>query len=162
MAWSKICTPIESRGLGIRTISDIPAASLLRQVWYIGSKRKCRWIKWVYKKYIKQGSFWDLKIPSNCSQGWRGILNSRREALKHVTHLIGNGKQTFFWLHPWLPCGRLTDVFGSRPINDLGGGNQIDVSSFISNGNWRLPTATSAQLMNGHLQFDCSIAYSMH
>lgn len=49
VAWSKICTPIESGGLGIRTISDIPAASLLRQVWYIGSRRKCLWIKWVYK-----------------------------------------------------------------------------------------------------------------
>lgn len=148
VAWSKICSPIESEGLGISSISAVASATVLRQVWFIVSNRSCLWISWVYKKYIKHRSFWDLKTPSNCSLGWRGILNSRKEALRHVTHLIGNGNQTKFWLHLWLPCGRLIDVFGTRRVYDLGYKNQINVSSFISNGNWNFPIATSAHLID--------------
>lgn len=31
-------------------------------------------------------------------------------------------------LGPWLPCGRLTDVFGPSAINDLGMGSNIKLS----------------------------------
>lgn len=95
----------------------------------------------------KKGNFWELKTPSNCSEGWRGILAKRSISLQHITHLIGNGMNTSFWLDLWLPYGHLVDVYSHRTIYDLHLGSNISVSHFISNGGWNFPTTTSHALM---------------
>lgn len=58
----------------------------------------------------------DLKYPSNCYWGWRGIISVRAETLPYVHHMIGNGNSTFFCLDPWLDCGHLIDKFGGRTV----------------------------------------------
>lgn len=91
-------------------------------------------------KYIKEKSFWDVRIPSNCSWGWRGILSKIEIVLKHVTHIIGNGQNTDNWSDPWLPGGRIKDIYGDRPRSDI-----------IENGVWKLPIPTSRRT-SSHLK----------
>lgn len=149
-AWSKICTPLEMGGLGFMSISELASCALRRQAWHIACRRKSIWVDWVYKKYIKEKSFWDLNYPSNCSWGWAEILLLRSKILPFVHHMIGDGKSTSFLLDPWLPCGRLIYKFGGRAVYDLGLGKDIAVSSFISNGSWRFPHPSSLQLIDIH------------
>lgn len=77
IAWKKICTPKSQGGLEIRSIVDIGTAALTCRTWFIARRRKSIWTSWGYSNYIKDRSFWDLKTPSNCLWGWRGILGKR-------------------------------------------------------------------------------------
>lgn len=55
-----------------------------------------------------------------------------------------------FWLDPWMPSRILKDHFGSAAINDMGKGDKVMVDSFIHDGRWLLPAATSNELMEIH------------
>lgn len=148
VAWKLICKRLAFRGLGIMPVKLWAEASLLRQVWGTASRRKSIWVDWVEKRYIKSSSFWDIKIPLNCSWGLRGLFNARTRALQHVHHIRGDGASTFFWLDPWLTNGRLVDTFGDRAINDLGLGQFVKVNRFIIDERWEFPAASSNQLMD--------------
>lgn len=121
----------------------LPLQMLLfkRQTWFIACKRKSIWISWVYAKHIRNRSFWDIIVLSQCSCRWRGILYVRSKVLPKIQHLIGNGEKTKFQFDPWLPCGRLIDRFGCRAIYDMGRGSQVTVSSFLYNGRWAFPSS---------------------
>lgn len=96
---------------------------------------------------IGHKNLWDIKTPSNCSWGWRGILNGLGEAIKHVQHLIGDREQTLFWRDPWLPCGGLLDMVLVQCMYDLGMGMDVKVSAFISGRNWVIPPSSSNDLL---------------
>lgn len=70
---------------------------------------------------------------------------ARPEVLPLTRHLIGDGRTK---MDPWLHCGHLVDVFGSRAIYDLGPGSSVLMSNVIRDGNWSLPRASSSQLLN--------------
>lgn len=70
------------------------------------------------------------------------------KALSNIHHLIGNGKNIYFWFDPKWPCGRLVDAFSERTIHDLGLGRDIKVSSIIRDGSWSLPHARTHQVKN--------------
>lgn len=148
IAWNLICTPRLEGGLGLRSVKAIAAAAIQWQVWTIVTKRKSAWTDWVYATLIRNKNFWDLKIPSECSWRWKGILSTRIVALQNLQILIGNGRMTNFWFDPWLPSGRLYDLFDERAIYDLGRGRNLTVSNFISNGKWLLSPATSNHLLD--------------
>lgn len=116
MGWAKICSPLENGGLGLTSIPEIASCALRKQAWHVACRRKSILVVWACKKYIKRNSFWDLKHPSNCSWGWRGILSVRAEILSLVHHLISNGNSTFFCLDPWLDRGPLIDKFGESHL----------------------------------------------
>lgn len=147
ISWHKICKPFEQGGLNIWTIESSARAALLRQVWNFNPGKNCLWTEWVTKKYLKNKNFWDLKAGSCTSWGWRGILQSWKDALPFFHHLIGDGEKTRFWLDPWLPCGRLLDKFGPRPAYDLGFDLDVKVSRFITNGSWNVPSTISNELL---------------
>lgn len=67
ITWKRICSTKANGGLGIRSIQDIADPALLRQSWFIASKRSSIWVQWAYNKDIRERSFRDVKTPSNCS-----------------------------------------------------------------------------------------------
>lgn len=71
-----------------------------------------------------------------------GILYAREEVLRCVTHLIGNGLSTSFWFDPWLPCGRLVNLFGELSMT-WDWVKILLVSRFVNNDLWELPHPTS-------------------
>lgn len=74
-----------------------------------------------------------MQIPFNCSWGWRWILQSQSAAINFIRRIIGNGKKTSLWSDPWLPCGRVAEVFDQRAIYNMG----------IHNGNWKFSNAAT-------------------
>ena len=103
---------------------------------------------WVYAKYIKDKSFWDIKILAIASWGWRLILSLRSRALPFIRHLIGNGTSTLLWTDPWMESGCLVDQYAMRPSYDLGLGLNILVSNFIHDGTSHFPVRRSAALLD--------------
>lgn len=96
ISWPSICKPAELGGLNLKSIVQFAESAQLRQVWILASKTSTIWTAWAYGKYVKNKSFWELKIPSNCSWGWHGILKNRSKALKHSQHIIGDGRKNLF------------------------------------------------------------------
>lgn len=141
VSWSNICRPLQQGGLGLVAIRDLAAAAVARQAWSIAAKKNSISFTWANAKYIKDRSFWGLKMPADCSWDWRGILNAHSTSLQGTKDLIGNGCTTLFWHDPWLPVGRLVYYFGHRPLYDLGLSENIEVSFFIQNHCWRFPHA---------------------
>lgn len=101
----------------------------------------------MHSKYIKNSSFWELKCGSDPSRVWRGIIQTRDEVKNQFQLIIGDGKSTFFWFDPWLPCGRLIDLFGERAAQDMGLGKGIKVNNFISNNSWCFPCFSTHELI---------------
>lgn len=98
-------------------------------------------------KYIRGRSFWQINICRNASWGWRSILKIRDQIKPMIYYAVGDGKDTLFWLDPWLMPGfTLFDQFGDYAVSALGLGRFISVSSLISNGRWMLPTTDSPVL----------------
>lgn len=90
--------PQHLAGLGIFSIHGINRAALMTQVWHvIGNHPTCLNL-WVYAKYLRKKSFWDVKASSSASWCWRGILSLRPMVLPYIRHLIGDGRATNFWL----------------------------------------------------------------
>lgn len=139
IAWTNICMPTDLGGVGIKSVVDMADAMILRQVWGIASKRQLLWCSWVCPKYIKEKIFWDPKISAKCSWGWWGILKKCSEVIKSMIHVIGNGKDTSFWLNPWLPEGKLLDRYSQREVLDLGLERSIKVGAFICQNGWVFP-----------------------
>lgn len=106
IAWDTICSPLQSGGLGLRSIHASAAAMQLKQAWSLAAQKDSIWLAWLNQSTWKAGlsrtsKFWQIALGRGS-----GILNGKSIALRHAHHLIGNGYQTFFWIDPWLPCGR--------------------------------------------------------
>lgn len=63
-----------------------------------------------------------------------------------MIHVIDNGKDSSFWLNPWLPEGKLLDRYSQREVLDLGLERSIKVGAFICQNGWVFPHAASRKI----------------
>ncbi|KAF9592324.1 hypothetical protein IFM89_014232 [Coptis chinensis] len=75
-----------------------------------------------------------MKVPSDCSWVWIGVLQHRKTARKYIKYTIANGKDTWFWHDPWLTDEPLLTQASARNLFDF----PVDtrVSHILSNGMW--------------------------
>lgn len=74
-------------------------------------------------------------------------VSIRDLAKPSILHSIGNGENTLFWIGPLIrPVFILKDHFGSRTIYNMGLAESVEVSNFINNGIWNLPSPSSAEM----------------
>ena len=104
-------------------------------------------MNWVKVHLIRDHSFWDLPIPSNCSWTWRKLLQLRAEVRPFIRHIIGDGRHTSLWFDTWLPFGPILPQFEERVIYDSALLRQAKVASIITNGRWMWPIANSPDLL---------------
>ncbi|XP_043687599.1 uncharacterized protein LOC122638815 [Telopea speciosissima] len=140
ISWDKICKPKDEGGLGIRRITDMNITGILKQIWWIASKKDSLWVRWVYARYLKKESIWTVKIPQNCSWVWRKVLKYRHLVEPNIHHVIGSGHLTRLWLDNWHPRGVLIKQFGDRIRYDAGSHRMAMVSDIIRQGTWQ-PTS---------------------
>ena len=119
VAWDKVCRPKQEGGLGLK---DIFLTNTVLNLKHIGSLLDplniSLWKTWVHTYMLKNKSFWQLKIPGQCSWYWRKLLKLRPIAKPLILHRIGNGDHTFLWYVNWLPVGPLMDVYPERSAFD--------------------------------------------
>ena len=67
---------------------------------------------------MKDGSFWTIKIPQDCTRGWRKMKKLRDEARKFLHYEVGDGTKVFLWHDRWHPDGIFYQKNGHRIIYD--------------------------------------------
>ena len=96
--------------------------------------------------YLRQGSLWCTKVPSNCSWSWRKILQLRDKIRPFIKHKVGNGTGTFLWHDFRNLVGPLLPYYGERIIYDSAIQSNAHVAEVIDDGWWNWPIANSADL----------------
>ena len=99
--WESVCLPKEEGGLGLRRVKDANDASVMKHIWNLFYRNDSLWVAWVQRLYLRQGSVWSAKIPSNCSWSWRKILQLRERIRPFIRHKVCNGVGTFLWHDFW-------------------------------------------------------------
>ncbi|GAB2283722.1 hypothetical protein Dimus_039622 [Dionaea muscipula] len=88
IAWSDICLPKTSWGLGLRVLGPWNVAMLAKLLWAIQMKEDRLWIKWVDEFYLQDGSLWEVEGDRG-SWGWKNLMKVRK-AIRGFVEVRGN------------------------------------------------------------------------
>ena len=113
-SWEDTCRSKEEGGLGIQRASVCNQAGVLRLLWELETNKNALWVKWIWGKYLRGSSIWCARPPQNASWVWRSILKIRPLAEKLIYYSIGNGRNTSFFLDPWLGSTTIHNCVGDR------------------------------------------------
>lgn len=103
VAWSKITPPYGLGGLGIRDLSRVNEALLMKLLWKLASNNSALWIDLVKAKYLPRSELWLSKRTYKCSSCWRGIMAVRSTLLPLLTWRLGDGSVCTALAQPWFP-----------------------------------------------------------
>ena len=146
VSWEQVCLPKKEGGLGLKRVEDWNKAAMMKHIWNLFTQAGSLWVAWVYGELLKGKSLWTVKIPQECSWGWRKLLKSRIEARKLISYEVGDGNNIFLWHNKWHPNGVLLEEYGHRIIYDRSTFN-AKVSSVLRNKEWVWRPARSENLM---------------
>lgn len=125
--WSTVCSPKEAGGLGIRSLTGINKASLLKLCWELIVSDK-QWANLLRARVFSNGVFITQHISSSI---WAALKDFTSLVLRNCKWIIGDGCTSKFWTDTWL----------SKPIVDFLGIPQnlhrllqARVKDFIHNG----------------------------
>ena len=108
------------------------------------------WVAWIHSELLKGRSFWTVKIPQDCSLGWRKLLKLRADARSLLSFEVGDGKNIFLWHDCWHPNGTLYQKYGHRIVYDAASSLNAKVSSILQNKEWCWRPARSEDLVDIH------------
>ncbi|GJS40164.1 hypothetical protein Tco_0565207 [Tanacetum coccineum] len=153
VSWEDVCLPKQEGGLGIHRLENFNVALMSTHVWKIVTRKESLWVKWIHAYKLKKRSFWDVKMSSNVSWGWRKFLQIRSILRPHFWHELGNGRSTSAWFDTWDTQCPLMNLVSYRAVT--GGGNDVDLSSL------RCLLCKSQQDSHEHLFFECAYSSSV-
>ncbi|KAL8504195.1 hypothetical protein ACS0TY_022797 [Phlomoides rotata] len=98
VAWTDVCKPKESGGLGLHDLTAWNSALLARIIWDVHNKKDSLWIKWVSESYLDGRSIWDFVPRRTDSKLLRFVANRdwRRETgfvLNDPDHVYGRDEE---------------------------------------------------------------------
>jgi hypothetical protein len=102
----------KEEGLGLKRVEDWNKAALMKHIWNPFTQAGSLWVAWVYGELLKGRSFWTVKIPQECSWGWKKLMKLRTEARSLLSHEVGYGSNIFLWHDRWHPNGVLYQMYG--------------------------------------------------
>lgn len=105
--WPILCFPRNEGGLGLRDLSTLNTACVLKRLWLILINMGSIWAAWVTKYLLKFKCVWLVILPSNCTWSWRKLMNLCIDAYWHISCRIGDGHSFYLWLNNWLGAGAL-------------------------------------------------------
>lgn len=90
VSWEQVCLP-EKEG-GLKRVEDWNKATVIKHIWKLFTQAGSLWV-------LKGRSFWTVRIPQECSWGWRKLLKLRSEARCLLSHEVGDGigNNIFLW-----------------------------------------------------------------
>lgn len=98
VARNDVCCPKDEGGLGFRVLKDWNKATMTKHLWAIALKADTLWVKWNHTYIIRDHCLWHIPIPASASWTIRKLLKLRSLVHPWITHVVGNGKNTFLWL----------------------------------------------------------------
>ncbi|GAV80380.1 hypothetical protein CFOL_v3_23841 [Cephalotus follicularis] len=100
VAWSKVCSPKEEGGLGIKDARSWNRAAIMKIGWDICRRKVSVWTNWCYVFLLKNKHFWATPITGACSWSWRNILRTREVMIRKVLYEVKDGNLFSLWFDP--------------------------------------------------------------
>ncbi|XP_023644456.1 uncharacterized protein LOC111832379 [Capsella rubella] len=120
VAWSKVCTPKQEGGLGLRRLQDVSRVFPYHLIWRLFTLSGSLWVAWARQNLMNHGCFWTAQSTTKGSWVWRKLLKLRDEVRLFIRAEVGNGELTSLWFDHWLPVGRILDITGPAGPRILG------------------------------------------
>uniref|UniRef100_A0A2N9EXA1 Reverse transcriptase zinc-binding domain-containing protein n=1 Tax=Fagus sylvatica TaxID=28930 RepID=A0A2N9EXA1_FAGSY len=136
VSWEQVCLPKQEGGLGLKRVEDWNRAAVMKHIWNLFTQAGSLWVAWVSSELLKGRSFWIVKIPQDCSWGWRKLLKLRSEARRLLSFVVGDGSNIFLWHDSWHPNGVLYQEYGHMIVYDAASSINAKVSSVLHNHEW--------------------------
>nr|GEU83373.1 RNA-directed DNA polymerase, eukaryota, reverse transcriptase zinc-binding domain protein [Tanacetum cinerariifolium] len=76
------------------------------------------WVKWVKMVKLRGESIWEVQKGANDSWMWKCLLELRNKIRKHTFKVLGDGKNTKFWVDQWNSEGILSEIINWKDIYD--------------------------------------------
>ncbi|KAJ9561654.1 hypothetical protein OSB04_006814 [Centaurea solstitialis] len=137
VAWTTICKPLESGGLGVKRLSVWNRALLTKNLWAILSRANTLWVQWI-RLYSLRGNFWAARRHHRWSWTFARMMTIRDEIRRYVTVRIGDGLSTNAWEDSWLPCGALSSIIPYRVFHGMSFTTSTSVNTLLTSiqGGW--------------------------
>src|SRR3954470_15592019 len=99
--WADVCAPKSFGGIGILDSRRFNLALMLKWVWRILRDEGGLWLQLIKAKYLRGRPLLACDRREG-SQFWRAIQEIKPAIRKGLSISIGDGRDTLFWLDPWL------------------------------------------------------------
>lgn len=132
VAWKTVCTPLEEGGLRIKSLQALNKAALLKLAWDLVASDK----EWANFLKVRFSLFHKPSSKYVKSSIWSGIRANMQTIFSNSVWMIGDGKDTNFWLDNWV-SKPLVDIL-NIPVG-LHTLLTASVTDFIENGKWIIP-----------------------
>ena len=131
--WDIICLPMKEGGLGIRRVSEINDASMLRLGWE-AVITSFLWATWFKKRCFKNFSIWHPNNPLAGSCIWRKIRSLASLLQSGSRWTVGDGNSIRIWYDRWL------DLSPNAPrLLEFVFSHSDKISAIIRDRNWFFP-----------------------
>ncbi|ONK78423.1 uncharacterized protein A4U43_C02F18610 [Asparagus officinalis] len=102
IGWNRICTPKQVGGLGIKKLSIMNEACLLKLSWRSLHETEGLWVKVLKAKYGHRADWRRLAVAKQGdSDTWRQLAPIWNKGLHHMVWSIKGGRDVRFWLDRW-------------------------------------------------------------
>lgn len=101
VAWDRITEPLEEGGLGLRDLTTMNEALLMKFLWRLAAGSEALWVKLVKAKYMPRSDLWHSKRDYRCTQFWRNLMSLRDSLKPWVLWKLGNGELCSAYAQPW-------------------------------------------------------------
>ena len=119
ISWNTMMKSKGDGGLGVRDIQSFNDALLAKVSWRIITSPSCLLARVLAGKYFPEQEFLQVKAPSACSHGWRGILIGRDLIKDQLGWAIGDGKNVQAWQDSWLYSDAKGCPMGPIPESEM-------------------------------------------
>ncbi|GJV72567.1 hypothetical protein Tco_1492562 [Tanacetum coccineum] len=139
VTWNDVCLPKVEGGLGIRKLEQFNIALMSSHIWKILMNKDLLWVRWIHYYKLKHRRFWDVKIESNVSRGWRKLLKIHNIIRPHIWFIIGDGKEASMWFDTLDYNCPLVHHLSYRAIHNASFSIHDKVADLILDNAWSLP-----------------------
>ncbi|KAL6189533.1 hypothetical protein ACLB2K_040921 [Fragaria x ananassa] len=129
--WAQVCAPKLEGGLGIRDLSSLNLAAILKFAWDSFSSHS-QWGDYVRSRYPILNA---CKLGYRKSSIWPGFRLVASGFRQNCRWLIGDGKTVCFWKDKWLQA----PILETLGISNWSYFSNLHVADFISHQSWQLP-----------------------
>ncbi|XP_019450653.1 PREDICTED: uncharacterized protein LOC109352923 [Lupinus angustifolius] len=137
VAWHKICTPTIEGGLGLRSISDLNQASLLKLAWGMRSSSQ-DWALFYRSRFYRASRKHASYVKSSI---WPGIKSVWSMINDNTRWVVGSGANINYWLDNWLGNPLATTM--NIPLQHYSSLN-ARVEDFFQDNHWLIPSWMSS------------------
>ncbi|KAL0286790.1 UNVERIFIED_CONTAM: hypothetical protein Sradi_7139200 [Sesamum radiatum] len=142
VSWAQVCRPKMEGGLGIRSVSFMNQALMMKHVWRIlQADTSSIWVAWVLRHRLHKKTIWTY-CSSNSSWCWNKLIKLSLALRARLEYRVGDGHNFYIWTDIWHPQGPLLRTFPRGP-SITGLSSDALLKSVIQRDSWVWPSETN-------------------